>query len=155
MERAPRNESEQNEESFSRKEKFEMLLGLFGTDEARERFLSICKDYYGSRKEELPPTVDAENYRAQNNKRYSPPRRAELHNLIMETLTMLATQSKNLTPLQKSVLNEFHSREEIAGAVKEYVLAEEKREEDDEDEVERKRSSMSGPAYFHSLGKEH
>lgn len=140
------------EKKMSGREKFEILLGIFGTDKARDNFLSVCREYLASRKSSVK-VEDAENYSPESKVRYSSPRRAELHNYIMETMTLLATEAKDLTPEEEEALKDLHSREAMAQAIKEYVLAEEHREDDDEDEVAKKQSGMSPTAYFHSLGK--
>ena len=156
MEQLPKTTEQDPIKELSGKEKFDIILGLFGTEQARENFISLCQEYYKARMEQAPPIEDAENYRSQRKVGYSPPRRAYVHNIIMETLTRLATESKNLTPVQESVLRDFHSRDNVAQAIKEYVFAgEDKDEEDDEDVVQKKKGDMSGPAYFHSLGREH
>ncbi len=70
----------------------------------------------------------------------------------METLKQLSLQK--LDPLSEKVLFEMASRETTGKIIKEWALANE-HEDDEEDEAVRRRNDMSGPAYYHSLGKEH
>ena len=138
-------------------EKFNILLGLFGTDKARENFLETCKKYLSARiaHETQINTSEAENYRPKKIT-YSPPQRASLHNAIMDTISRLATETKNPSPEQSAVLSDFYSREDIAKSIKSYFAHESSQEYlDDEDEPKVNRRDISGPAYFHSLGKEH
>ncbi len=144
--------NENDSEKLSGREKFEIILGLFGTDTAREAFIETCKQYVSSRRDSvLRP--DAENYQAGHRPAYSPPRRANLHNSIMETLTSIATQSKSLSPLQTKVLREMYDRNITAEIVKEYIASISNNDEGDEDEKQKKRSGQSDTAYYHSLGK--
>jgi hypothetical protein len=157
MEKPPKleTETEPTAESLSRKKKFEVLLSIFGTDSAREQFLELCRKYHTARGNSRHPSPlsDSENYISHAQPVYTTPQRAETHNEIMRTIGALGVQAKNLAPLQQEVLLEFASREEVAMAIKEYVLAEQHREEDDEDEERKKTQNMSPTAYFHSLGK--
>ena len=138
-------------------EKFDILLGLFGTNKAREKFLEICKNYLSARitTDIQINTSNSENYSTKKIP-YSPPGRALLHNIIMDTISKLAVETRDPTEVQSQVLRDFYSREEIAKAIKSYFAHEIKQENiDDEDELEKKKIKMSGPAYFHSLGREH
>lgn len=141
-------------EKISPRKKFEIILGLFGSDKARENFIALCKEYDQERSEQVVLSGDAENYKHGDKKiPYSPPKRAHLHNKVMETIAKLATQSKKLTPLQEAVLRDLHSRENAAQAIHKYLL-EGHTADDEEDEI-RKKGGQSEVAYFHSLGKEH
>lgn len=131
--------------------KFKVLLGLFGSDKARENFLALCKEYNSERVSQVVSQEDSENYRRKRPVTYSPPKRAALHNSIMETISRLATQTKNLTGEQEAALRDFHSREHVAEAIQAYILAE--KGITGGGEIERR--DMSDVAYFHSLGKEH
>jgi hypothetical protein len=95
--------------------------------------------------------ADAEHYQPTGKRTYSPPRRAILHNQIMDTLKRLSLQKLN--PLSQKVLYEMADREVAGDIIKEWVLANEN--EEDEDVEAHKRNNMSGPAYFHSLGNEY
>ena len=76
------------------REVLERVMGCLGTQEARLRFLDLCRDYYGQR------VVGG-------------PRRAECHNLIMETYVRLRLQAAaNEVPLL--------SREEVGQAIMDY-----------------------------------
>jgi hypothetical protein len=136
---------------LSGKEKFDIVLKLFGTEKARDSFIELCKEYASLR---IANSADAagENYMPRQKRTYSPPRRANLHNRIMETLKALSLQ--RLDPLPEKVLFEMASRETAGKIVKEWELANE-HEDDEEDEAVRKRGDMSGSAYYHSLGREH
>lgn len=144
-------------EKFLPREKFEILLSLFGNKQARENFISLCKEYHREKIQQTILPEDAENHRLKKKIIYSPPRRAHLHNAIMDTIARLATQSRNLTSSQESVLRDLHSRENVAEAIRAYILSENGvNEEDDEDEIMKKgTSSESEVAHFHSLGREH
>ncbi len=150
---APKKTTEQTSvEKLSGKQKFDILLGLFGSAEARDRFVSICKEYYIARTKQTVQGNDGENHKPKKGVVYSPPKRAALHNKIMDTIGRIATESKNLNELQLSVLRNFASRENVAQAIKGYILAENTLEED-EDEDAIKKTTMSETAYFHSLSK--
>lgn len=137
-------------------EKLNTLLGMFGTEKARDNFISLCEQYYKARTEQVQANNDTENYSRNKKVVYSPPRRAQIHNAIMEIIGRIATESKNPTAEQAEVLRDFASRENVAQAIKEYVLHQDSvDEEDDEDEAVKKKQNMSGPSYFHSLGREH
>jgi hypothetical protein len=73
----------------------------------------------------------------------------------MKTLQRLSLQK--LDPLSEKVLREMASRETAVQIVKEWVLAHEGEENEDIKTTEevRKKNNMSGPAYFHSLGRGH
>jgi hypothetical protein len=68
--------------------------------------------------------------------------------LVLQRLSLQA-----MNPLQEKILGEMADREVTAEIIREWVLAHEDKEDDEEDEP-RKPSGMSDTAYFHSLGKE-
>lgn len=110
-------------EALSNKEKFEVVLKLFGSPSARDSFIETCKRYIEEKGTSLPDAYasnDAENYRPMK-ARYSPPKQSLLHNRIMETLQHLSMQK--LPPLQEKVLNEMGSREVAGQIIKDWVLA--------------------------------
>lgn len=137
-------------ERLTGKEKFEIILKLFGTNTARAAFIEVCKKYVALRLTSLADD-HGENYVPRGGRVYSPPQRAKIHNQIMDTLQHLALQK--LAPLQEKVLREMASREAAGQIIKDWVSANDHPEEEEEGESERKRSDMSGPAYFHSLGR--
>lgn len=139
-------------ENLTNIQKFEKVLKLFGSASARNNFLEACRKYAALRMKAQLDT-HGEDYQPITRKTYSPPRRANLHNQIMETLKNLSLQ--RLDPLSERILREMASRETAGQIIKDWVLAEETNQEEDEAEQERKRDDMSGPAYFHSLGREH
>ncbi len=141
-------ETEQAQETLSGKEKFEIVLKLFGTGNAQDSFLEVCRKYVALR---VALPADAEHYHAGSRRTYSPPQRAILHNQIMDTLKRLSLQK--LSPLSEKVLYEMADREVAGDIIKEWVLAHEN--EEDEDVEAHKRNNMSGTAYFHSLGNEY
>lgn len=166
MEGAPKSEVEivqQNKiekKELSYVEKFDVLLGFFGSEKARNAFLEKCKMYLLARAahEAQVNLGDSENYRKVKNVSYSVPQRAETHNAIMDTIKALATEIKTFTETQEEVIRFFSNREEVAKAIKEYFKDQKERDKEyynDEDEPDVNRRDMSGPAYFHSLGKEH
>lgn len=144
---------------ISPKKKFEILLTLFGSDNAREHFISLCREYDTERSNDVAVAGmgDAENYRhGRKAVPYSPPKRAHLHNRIMEIIGKLATQSKKLTPHQEKVLTDLGSRENVAQAIHAYVLNRENEDDGyDEEEEIRKGQKQSEVAYYHSLGRDH
>lgn len=144
-------DTEQRFNALSGKEKFDIVLKLFGTQKARDTFVGICEEYAALRIANSAE-IAGENYEPRQRRTYSPPRRANLHNRIMETLKQLSLQK--LDPLSEKVLFEMASRETAGKIIKEWELANE-HEEDEEDEAVRRRGDMSGTAYYHSLGKEH
>ncbi|KKW02564.1 MAG: hypothetical protein A3J04_01270 [Candidatus Ryanbacteria bacterium RIFCSPLOWO2_02_FULL_47_14] len=144
------NESEE----LNKKDKLDAILSLFGSDAARDAFINTCKEYVAARKISLPGP-DGENY-SDRPKRYSPPQRAHLHNSIMDTLSRLAIQSKDLSPIQRDIFREMHDRNNAGEIIRAYVVAQEGKEDDEDiDEKQRRRGKMSDIAHFHSLGKEH
>lgn len=141
-------------EELQKKDKLKVILDLFGSDAARDAFLDTCKGYVAACKVSLPG-ADSENYSSRQQK-YYPPQRAHLHNSIMDTLSRLAVQSKELSPLQQEILREMHDRNTAGEIIRAYVLALENAEDEDEiEEQNQKRKEKSGVAYFHSLEKEH
>jgi hypothetical protein len=93
-----------------------VVLDLFGTQAAREKFIDLCKDYLEARNEQIVASDGGESYRkGKKEVPYSPPHRAKFHNAIMETLHKLALQK--LTPLQEKVLFPMHDREVTAGII--------------------------------------
>ena len=75
----------------------DQVLTCFGSDPARERFLGLCREYFGQRVQ-------------------GGPRRAEYHNLIMETYVRLRIQSPDGTvPLL--------TRAEVGQAIMDYFRA--------------------------------
>ena len=151
FEKISHGEPELGIEKLQNKDKFEIILKLFGSTPARDSFIEVCKKYAALRKVSLPDG-NGENYE-HGGRKYSPPQRANLHNQIMDTLQRLSLQK--LAPTQEKVLFEMASREMAGQIIKDWVLAQSDEGEDDEDKLEEKRKHMSGPAYFHSLGKEH
>ncbi len=142
---------EKNFESLSPSEKFKIVLKLFGSAKARDAFMETCKEYANLRNANSNDVL-GENYEPRARRSYSPPRRANLHNRIMETLKQLSLQKLN--PLSEKVLFEMASRETAGKIIKEWALASEDKE-DEEDEAVRKRNDVSDTAYYHSLGREH
>lgn len=157
MESINKSENHGNKlEQLSRKEKMEVVLALFGTDSARETFIQLCRDYIEARdkavRESYSPDVSVRR-RAIT----SSPKQAIIHNRIMDTLTRLASQSTNISPLQSEILRQMHDRDVTAQIIREYVMQKEASRSDDEDEDEkgRRKGGMSDTAYYHSLGREH
>lgn len=87
------------------------------------------------------------------NRTYSPPKRADFHNQIMDTLKKLATQTRKMDPVTQKVLYEVASREAMALIAQEWVSANEYGEDEDEDHKAR-RGTSSTTAFFHSRGED-
>ena len=85
----PDETTEQNQEALSGKEKFEVVLKLFGSEAAKNAFLETCREYVQERKVSSDDG-HGENYVPRSRRTYSPPQRANLHNRIMETLKRLS-----------------------------------------------------------------
>ena len=132
---------EQKFESLSPNEKFEIVLKLFGSAKAKDVFIETCKEYADLRNA-APADALGENYEPRQKRTYSPPRRANIHNRIMETLKQLSLQ--RLDPLSQKVLFEMASRETAGKIIKEWSLT----SNHEEDETVRKRNDMSGPTYL-------
>jgi hypothetical protein len=116
FEHTPTQEKERTYESLSDGEKFQIVLGLFGTPAAREKFIDLCKNYLEARNEQIVASDGEESYRkGKKGISYSPPHRAKFHNAIMETLHKLALQK--LKPIQEQVLFPMHDREVAAGII--------------------------------------
>ena len=144
------NSAEEEYQSLSGREKFERLLTLFGTASSRDNFIDLCRKYIAERR---MSSHSGRNEPSEIKKVYSPPKRANFHNAIMDTLKRLATQTRKIDPITEKVLNEVASRETIAAIAEEWVSANEYGEEEDEDQKARKgTSSMS--AFFHSRGED-
>lgn len=145
----PENKSEQQ----SGKQKLEQILQPFGTDAAREAFIENCKNYIEARTRAVHESYSPD---AAIRRRAitSGPKQAVIHNTIMDTLTRLAAQSLNISPIQQEILREMHNRDVTADYIKEYVASVDKTipNEDEEEEGHRKKG-MSDTAYYHSLGK--
>ncbi len=145
------NDSGKNEQrELSGVEKFEEILKLFGTETAREAFVATCKEYISTRR--IENSRDGENY-SRGSTKYSHPKRADLHNTIMDILARLGAQSKNISAQQETILREIHNRDDAAEIIKAYIVTTEHQKDEDEDEKIKKKQNMSGTAYFHSLGK--
>ena len=156
MDKLPKLSQTNPVEEFSLKAKFEILLGLFGSEKARQNFISLCKEYHKERIRQIILQDEGENYKPKNTITYSPPKRADLHNKIMEIIGKLAIQLKNTTPLQEATLRDLSSRENVAEAIREFILAEQGTIRDGEEELlEENRKNMSDVAYYHSLGNDH
>ncbi len=156
MDKLPKLSQTNPAEKFSPKEKFEVLLSLFGSEKARKNFISLCKEYHMERVTRVILQDQNENFIPKDKATYSPPKRADLHNRIMEIIGKLAVQSKNITPLQEAVLRDFHSRECVAKAIRDFILTEQGIQRDGEEELlEKKKEGMSETAYYHSLGEDH
>jgi hypothetical protein len=116
FEHAPAQEVERTYESLSDGEKFQIVLGLFGTPAARENFIDLCKNYLEAQNEQMVASNSEESYRkGKNSVSYSSPHRAKFHNKIMATLHGLALQK--LKPIQEKVLFPMHDREVAAGII--------------------------------------
>jgi len=142
-------------EQLSGKEKFEQILALFGTDTARENFVETCRNYIDTRQRAV-----RESYAPQESVRRraisSSPKQAVIHNKIMDTITRLANQAENVSPLQRKILIEMHDRDTTAEIIREYVNEVHRVKKLDEDEENGgRKKGMSDTAYYHSLGKEH
>ena len=142
-------------EKLGGKEKLEEILKLFGTDQARENFIKTCRDYIEARNRAIRESY-AEAPSIRRHAVTSGPKQAVIHNKIMDTLTRLASQSLEISPVQREILTEMHNRDVTAQVVREYVesVRAVPKEESEEDAGE-KRGKMSDTAYYHSLGKEH
>lgn len=138
----------ENNETLSGKEKFDVVLNLFGSEAAKNAFLEACKKYVTERKTSSNIGHD-EIYVPRTRRTYSPPKRAALHNQIMETLKRLSLQK--LDPLSEKVLFEMADREIAGGIIEDWVRANEG--EEDEDEIERKKGK-STTTYYHSKGED-
>ena len=136
--------------ALSGKEKFELILNLFGTETARRTFIENCRNYVAERRKS---SGSGRNEYTDTKRDYSPPQRAKFHNAIMETLKKLATQSKKIDPVTRKVLFEAASREAMAAIAQEWVAANEYGEDEDEDRQARKGTS-SLTAFYHSRGED-
>lgn len=136
---------------------FEALLGIFGNEKARDSFIDLCKKYWEARLISGISLGDSENYRPVRKVEYSPPGRADIHNEIMEIISRLATQAKNLNPEQTEALRVFVNREEVAQSIREYIADEKEKDNEyyaDEDQPDSKIDPRrnSDTAYYHNLG---
>lgn len=148
----PRPEFEQPQSTNY--EKMRVVLGLFGSEKARENFLNLCREYNEIRNKHKARAmlVDGENY--SRGKSDSSGQRATIHNAIMTTLGKLSMQK--LQPDQQAVLNEMASRDFTAQVIHDYlaedaVIHQEYVDSGEDDEY--KKPPQSNVAYFHSLGK--
>jgi hypothetical protein len=139
---------EQEYQALSDKEKFEHILSLFGTKVARDNFIDTCKKYIAERR---TSSGSGRSEYSETGHIYSPPKRADLHNAIMDTLKRLVAQTKKIDPVTEKVLREVASREAMALITQEWVSAEEYGEDEDEDHRARKGTSWP-TAFFHSRG---
>ena len=76
---------------------FHIILNMFGTDEARNRFLNLCREYYGERVRQ--EAAEQSQIPVTNS------RRAELHNEIMKIIQKLYTRTESIPPTRKEVGN--------------------------------------------------
>lgn len=152
-ETSPSHSPDSSFERFSPEGKLDVILGLFGSEKARQNFISLCEEYNMERTRSRILPDDAEGSGLKKAKiSYSPPKRAHLHNMIMEIIGKLAIQFENPTPLQKKVLGELHSRENVAEAIRAYIINERGAgQEDGEREI--RENTKSPTAYFHFLNK--
>ncbi len=139
-----------------RLENFRTILGMFGTTKAKGRFLSLCREYWTVRAVHDISLGDGENYHPSRKIEYSPQGRADTHNAIMDTIGRLAVQTKKYTPKQEMALRAFAEREEVAQAIREYILDEKDKDKDyleDEDQPGSKTDprKVSDVAYYHNL----
>ncbi len=134
-EEASRENEKEEKETLSNKEKFEIILKLFGTDKARDIFIENCKKYADAR------IASARNAYVQNHgenyislrDRYSPPKRAHYHNEIMYTLNNLSLQK--LDPIQEMVLKEMRSSSETAWyIIEDWLLSQKDKKTDEEND---------------------
>jgi hypothetical protein len=142
--------AEQEYQALSGREKFERLLSLFGTETARDRFIETCRNYVAERRK------DSGSGRTEYlgaKQKYSPPKRANFHNAIMDTLKRLATQTKKIDPVTEKILREVASREDMAAIAMDWVAANEYGEDEDEDQKAR-RGTTTPTAFFHSRGED-
>lgn len=134
-------------------DKFRIVLKMFGTEQARQNFIKKCQEYYAIRTK-TQARANVENYRKGPKVDYSPPKRAEVHNAIMDTIKRLAN-AKKWGPLQEKVLNEMSDREVVAQIIHDY-LSHEKWLAESDDEYKNSggpKEGQSDTAYFHSLGR--
>lgn len=97
------------EKEFNTLKTWDELLELFGTDEARERFETLCKRYYGflvKRK----VAAQAEDVRAA---KISDESQAHIHNKIMSAIYALLAQAK-LTPEERKKFDALADRKRAA-----------------------------------------
>ena len=140
-------------EKLNGREKLKAILALFGTDAAREKFLEKCREYIEARTRAIHESY-APDAAVRHRAVASGPKQAAIHNQIMETLTRLAAQAENVSPLQRGILIEMYNRDVTAQIIKEYVSSEGVVHVEDEDEEEGgRKKGMSDTAYYHSLGK--
>lgn len=142
-------------EKLGGKEKFEEILKLFGTDQARENFVKTCIDYIEANNKAAHESY-AEAPSVRRRAVTSGPKQAIIHNKIMDALTRLASQAPEISPVQREVLREMYNRDVTAKIIRQYMETVGMVSiEENEEENEKKRQKMSDTAYYHSLGKEH
>src|SRR3989338_4569860 len=151
--RIPQNTPEQ----LNGREKFEAVLSLFGTDEARGNFVRLCRDYTEARANAVTASYSPE-VSVRRTAIISNLQQAALHNRIMDALTRIASQAPAiapLTPTQQSVLREMHDREVTVKIIREYIsLAPMPKEEEEEGGTGNgKKGGMSDIAHYRLLNK--
>jgi len=135
---------------LSPREKFEVLLGMFGTEKAKEKFLKLCREYFIYKVAPVNEN-DSENYKADKKPKYSNPLLSRAHDHLKDVFTRLALEYKNPSAVHEQVLREFQSRTLLGEAVRAYIHSLDNM--DDDEDVEKMRG-RSDTAYFHSLGRE-
>lgn len=113
----PENELERGERESPEKnrERMDTILGIFGTDTARERFLALCERYYTIVREQKLAEMAGSHKKGYG----ETSERATFHNEIMRTLTLLAIQAK-LTPEAKEVLYGLADRDKVTKLITDY-----------------------------------
>ncbi|PJE75746.1 hypothetical protein COV04_03220 [Candidatus Uhrbacteria bacterium CG10_big_fil_rev_8_21_14_0_10_48_11] len=154
MKSRERVNQEETAESLRPQQRMEIFLGIMGSDEAREHFLELGRQYLRERRRTTANT-DSENFFRQI--RYSPPQRAALHNAIMEIIGRVAIQKRNPTKIERRVMNDFASREEVVASLEAYL--EDKKtlvsEDEPDDDKPHTRPGPSKAAFWHRKGREH
>ncbi|PIR66843.1 MAG: hypothetical protein COU51_01715 [Parcubacteria group bacterium CG10_big_fil_rev_8_21_14_0_10_36_14] len=96
------------EKGPSSTELWDEVLSLFGTDEAKEKFIDLCRRYYS-----FLVKAKAMAGMGEQSVQVSETSRANIHNKIMTTVYSLMTQTK-LSPERKKKLNTLSNRRKVA-----------------------------------------
>jgi len=97
---------------FSNREMMDDVLSLFGTEEAKERFVKLCEDYL----------IAFRRYKLQDvGVKISDKIRARIHNEIMDTLQRLSMAPKIKSgSKEEKVLWALADRDKVAEMIEEY-----------------------------------
>lgn len=125
----PKHKPELREEELSHAKKIERVLKMFGSEKAKENFLSLIDRYYEAMSKQKQSSLAV--------KSIAETERSNIHNELMEIIQALAVHAKEGSEEEK-ILREFADRHKLIEAIDDWIFG----------RSERKRKSVTKAGRF-------